>query len=79
MRSGLKFHILFKTLFILTRALFGVLCLDVSISMVGFCVNLTETVMHLVVLVAAGVMVSRCARLVQIIILVVWFSHVREV
>ena len=74
--SQLNFHILLKTLFLLIRALFGVMCSNISVSVVCFCVNLTETVMQLVVLVAAGVMVSRCARLVWIVVLVVWFSHV---
>ena len=58
--SRLNFHILVKASFLLTRALFRVLCSVVPISEVGFCVNLMETVIQLVVLVAAGVMVPRC-------------------
>ena len=74
--SQLNFHILVKASFLLTRALFRVLYSDVSISVVSFYVNLTETVMQLVVLVAAGVVVPRCVRLVRIIVLVIWFLHV---
>ena len=36
-----------------------------------FCVSLTETVMQLVVLVAAGVVVHGCVRLVQVVVPVV--------
>ena len=42
-----------KTSFLLTRALFRVLCLGVSISMFRLCVKWMETVLQLVVLVAA--------------------------
>ena len=77
--SRVNFYILLKTSFLLISVLSGGLCLNVSISVVCFCVNSTETMMQLVVLVAAGVMVSRCAQLVLIIILIIWFSHVREV
>ena len=77
--SHLNFHILVKTLFLLTRVLFRVLCSGVSISVVGLCVNLMETVMQLVVLVAAGVVAPRCVRLVRIVIFVVLFSHVGAV
>ena len=76
MWSHLNFHILVKASFLLTRVLFRVLYSDVSISVVRFCINLTETVMQLVILVAAGVVVPKCVQLVRIIVLVVWFLHV---
>ena len=42
-----------KTSFVVTRALFRVLCLGVSISVFGLCVKLAETMLQLVVLVVA--------------------------
>ena len=72
----LNFHVVLKTSFIGTRALFRVLCLGVSIFVFGLCVNLTETVLQLVVLVAAAVMGPGCVQLVQIVVLVIEFSCV---
>ena len=42
-----------KTSFVVTRALFRVLCSGVSISMFGLCVKFMETMLQLVVLVVA--------------------------
>ena len=48
----LDFHVTLKTSFLLTRALFRVVCSGVFVSMFGLCVKWTETVLQLVVLVA---------------------------
>ena len=44
-------HVVFKTSFVVTRALFRVLCSGVSISTFGLCIIRAETVLRLVVLV----------------------------
>ena len=75
----LNFHVVLKTLFIGTRALFRVLCLGVSISVFGLFVYLMETELRLVVLVAVAVMGPGCMRLVQIVVLVIEFSRAWEV
>ena len=49
----LNFHVMLKTSFVVTRALFRVLCSGVSVSMLGLCVKLAETMLQLVVLVVA--------------------------
>ena len=48
---ALYLHVVFKTLFVVTRALFRVLCSGVSVSTFGLCVKRVETVLQLVVLV----------------------------
>ena len=48
----LNFHVVLKTSFVGTRSLFRVLCSGVSISLFGLCVQLMETVLLLIVLVA---------------------------
>ena len=50
---ALYLHVVFKTLFVVTRALFRVLCLGVSVSVFSLCVKLAETMLQLVVLVVA--------------------------
>ena len=50
---ALYLHVVFKTSFVVTRALFRVLCLGVSVSTFGLCVKRVETVLRLVVLVVA--------------------------
>ena len=47
----LNFHVMLKTSFVVTRALFRVLCSGVSVSVFGLCVKLAETMLQLVVLV----------------------------
>ena len=64
-----------KTSFLLTRALFRVFCSGVSVSMFGLCIKWTETVLQLVILVAAIVMGPGCAQLVRFVILVIEFSY----
>ena len=64
-----------KTLLLLTRALFRVFSLGVSVSMFGLCVKWTETVLQLVVLVAVIVIDPGCVRLVRVVILVIEFSR----
>ena len=70
----LNFHVMLKTSFIVTRALFRVLCLGVSVSVFGLCVKLAETMLRLVVLVVAVVVGAGCEQLVQFVVLVVEFS-----
>ena len=48
---ALYLHVVFKTSFVVTRALFRVLCSGVSVSTFGLCVKRVETVLRLVVLV----------------------------
>ena len=72
--SSLNFHVVLKTSFVGTRALFRVLCLGVSIFVFGLCVQLTETVLQLVVLVATVVVGPGCVQLVQFVVLVIKFS-----
>ena len=50
---ALYLHVMFKTSFVVTRALFRVLCLGVSVSTFGLCVEHVETVLRLIVLVVA--------------------------
>ena len=71
---ALNFHVLFKTSFLRTRVLFGVLCSGVSISLLGLCVKLMETVLQLVVLAATVTMGPGSVRLVRIVVLVIEFS-----
>ena len=71
----LYLHVVFKTSFVVTRALFRVLCLGVSISTFGLCVKHVETVLRLVILVVAVTAGPICERLVQFVILVIGFSH----
>ena len=66
---------MFETLFVVTRALFRVLCSGVSASVFGICVKLVETMLQLVVLVAVVTVGPGCGRLVRFIILAVGFSH----
>ena len=73
--SPLNFHVVLKTSFLRTRALFRVLCSGVSMSLFGLRVKQAETVLQLVVLVAAIVVGPRCVRLVRSVILVVTFSR----
>ena len=49
---ALNFHVMFETSFVVTRALFRVLCLGVSASVFSICVKLAETMLQLVILVA---------------------------
>ena len=58
-----------------TRALFRVLCLGVSLSLLGLCEKLSETVLQLVVLVVNIVVGPGCGRLVQSVVLVIKFLH----
>ena len=71
----LNFHVVLKTLFIGTRALFRVLCSGVSISVFGLGIKLTETVLQLVSLVAAVTVGPGCVRLVRSAVLVIEFSR----
>ena len=48
---ALNFHIMFETSFVVTRALFRVLCSGVFASVFGICIKLVETMLQLVVLV----------------------------
>ena len=64
-----------KTSFVVTRALFRVLCLGVSVSVFGLCVKLAETMLRLVVLVVTVTAGPGCERLVPFVILVIEFSH----
>ena len=50
---ALYLHVVFKTLFVVARALFRVLCSGVSFSTFGLCVKRVKTVLRLVVLVVA--------------------------
>ena len=47
----LNFYVMLKTSFVVTRALFRVLCSGVSIFAFGLCVKFAETMLQLVVLV----------------------------
>ena len=49
----LNFHVMLKTSFVVTRALFRVLCLAVSISVFGLCIKFVETMLQLVILLVA--------------------------
>ena len=60
-----------KTSFVVTRALFRVLCLGVSVF--GLCIKFAETMLQLVVLVVAVTVGPGYERLVRFIILVVEF------
>ena len=73
--STLYLHMLLKTLFVVTRVLFRVFCLGVSISVFGLCVKYAETVLRLVILVVAVTVGPGCEQLVQFIVLVVEFSR----
>ena len=64
-----------KTLFVVTRALFRVLCLGVSASVFGLCIKLAEIMLQLVVLVVVVTVGPECERLVRFVILVIGFSH----
>ena len=69
----LNFHVIVTTLFVVTRALFRVLCSGVFVSMFGLCIKLAETVLQLVVLVATVIVGPGCVRLVRSAILAVGF------
>ena len=58
--SSLNFHVLLKALFLETRVLFRVLCSGISVSLFGLCVKQMETVLQLVILVAALVVGPGC-------------------
>ena len=47
----LNFHVMLKTSFVVTRALFRILCSGVSVSVFGLCVKFAETMLQLIVLV----------------------------
>ena len=64
-----------KTSFVVTRALFRILCSGVSISVFGLCIKFAETMLQLVVLVVTVTVGPGCERLVRFIVLVVEFSH----
>ena len=55
---------LFKTSFVVTRALFRVLCSGVSVSTFGLCVKYAATVLRLVVLVVTVAVGPGCEQLV---------------
>ena len=42
---SLNFHVVLEALFVGTRTLFRVLCLGISVSLFGFCVEFMETVL----------------------------------
>ena len=69
----LNFHVMFKTSFVVTRALFRVLCLGVSVSVFGLGVKLAETVLQLVVLVVVVIVGAGSEWLVQLVVLVIDF------
>ena len=69
----LNLHVVFKTSFVVTRALFRVLCLGVSVSTFGLCVKRAETMLRLVVLVVAVTAGPGCEQLVRFVILVIEF------
>ena len=50
--------------FVVTRALFRVLCLGVSVSVFGLCIKLAETILRLVILVVIVVVGAGCEQLV---------------
>ena len=60
----LNFHVMLKTSFVVTRALFRVLCLGVSISVFGLCIKFVKTMLQLVILVVAVTVGPGCERLV---------------
>ena len=66
---------LLKTSFVVTRALFRVLCSGVSVSTFGLCINVWKLVLQLVVLVVAVTVGPGCERLVPFVVLVIEFSH----
>ena len=57
-----------KTSFVVTRALFRVLCSGVSISVFGLGVKLAEIVLQLVVLVVAVIVGAGSERLVRLVV-----------
>ena len=63
-----------KTSFVVTRALFRVLCSGVSIFLFGLCVKLEETMLQLVVLVVVVTVGPGCERLIRFVVLVIGFS-----
>ena len=69
----LNFHVMLMTSFVVTTALFRVLCSGVFVSMFGLCVTLTETVLQLVVLVAAVIVGPGCVQLVRSAVLAIEF------
>ena len=64
-----------KTLFVVTGALFRVLCSGVSTSVFGLCVKLEETMLQLVILVVVVTVGPGCEQLVQFVILFVGLSR----
>ena len=72
---ALYLHVVFKTSFVVTRALFRVLCSGVSVSTFSLCVKRVETVLRLVVLVVTVTSGPGGERLVQFVILVAEFSR----
>ena len=64
-----------KTSFIVTRALFRVLCSGVSASVFGLCIKLVKTMSQLVILVVVVTVGPGCERLVRFVILVIEFSR----
>ena len=70
---ALYLHVVFKTLFVVTIALFRILCSGVSVSTFVLCVKRVETVLRLVVLVVAVTAGPGCERLVRFVILVIEF------
>ena len=63
-----------KALFVVTRALFRILCSGVSVSVFGLWVKFAETMLQLVVLVVAVTVGPGCEQLVRFVILIVEFS-----
>ena len=74
--SILNFHVMLMASFVVTRALFRVLCSGVFVSVFSLCIKLTETVLQLVVLVAAVIVGPGCVRLVRSAVLAVEFLSV---
>ena len=72
---ALYLHVVFKTSFLVTGALFRVLCSGVSVSTFGLCVKCVETVLRLIVLVVAVTAGPGCERLVRFVVLVIEFSR----
>ena len=56
----LNFHVMLTILFIVTRVLFRVLCLGIFVSVFGLRIKLMETVLQLVILVAAVIVCPEC-------------------
>ena len=63
-----------KTLFVVTRALFIVLCSGVSVSVFGLCAKFAETMLQLVILVVAVTVGPGYERLIKFVVLVIEFS-----